>query len=70
MLLRCSQAPSVSPATYKNPPPFTTSLMLLSFGGGGAGATNTTSGRLEVNLLLSEKRGGKSRFGIILVSAV
>jgi hypothetical protein len=34
------------------------------------GATNTASGRLEVNLFLSEKRGGKSHFGIILVSAV
>jgi hypothetical protein len=33
-------------------------------------ATNTASGRLEVNLFLSEKRGGKSHFGIILVSAV
>ena len=34
------------------------------------GATSTASGRLEVNLFLSAKRGGKSRFGIILVSAV
>ena len=34
------------------------------------GATSTASGRLEVNLLLSEKRGRKSHFGIILVSAV
>jgi hypothetical protein len=34
------------------------------------GATSTASGRLEVNLFLSEKRGGKSHFGIILVSAV
>jgi hypothetical protein len=32
------------------------------------GATSTASGRLEVNLLLSEKRGRKSHFGIILVS--
>ena len=30
------------------------------------GATSTASGRLEVNLLLSEKGGGKSHFGIIL----
>jgi len=28
------------------------------------------AGRLEVNLFLSEKRGGKSHLGIILVSAV
>ena len=34
------------------------------------GATITASGRLEVNLFLTEKRGGKSHFGIILVSAV
>ena len=34
------------------------------------GATKTASGRLEVNLFLSEKRGGKSHFSIILVSAV
>ena len=34
------------------------------------GATKTASGRLEVNLFLSEKRGGKSHFGIILVSAL
>jgi len=36
----------------------------------GIGATNTAPGRLEVNLFLSEKRGGKSHFGIILDSAV
>ena len=34
------------------------------------GATSTASGRLEVNRFLSEKRDGKSHFGIILVSAV
>ena len=34
------------------------------------GATSTASGWLEVNLFLSEKRGGKSHFGMILVSAV
>jgi hypothetical protein len=32
------------------------------------GATSTASGRLVVNLVLSEKRGGMSHFGIILVS--
>jgi len=32
--------------------------------------TSTKSGRLEVNLSLSEKRGGKSHLGIILLSAV
>ena len=36
----------------------------------GMGATNTASGRLEVNLFLSEKRGGTSHLSIILVSAV
>jgi len=34
------------------------------------GATSTASGRLEVNLFLSEKWGGKSHFCIILISAV
>jgi hypothetical protein len=33
----------------------------------GMGATNAASRRLEVYLFLSEKRGGKSHFGIILV---
>ena len=34
------------------------------------GAINIASGRLEVNLFLSEKRGGTSHLSIILVSAV
>ena len=34
------------------------------------GGNSTASGRLEVNLFLSENRGGKSHFGIILVSPV
>jgi hypothetical protein len=34
------------------------------------GVTSTKSGRLEVNLSLSEKRGGKSQLGTILLSAV
>jgi len=33
------------------------------------GVTSTKSGRLEVNLSLSEKRGGKSHLGAILLSA-
>ena len=32
--------------------------------------TNTISGRLEVNLSLFEKRGGKSHLGTVLLSAV
>ena len=32
------------------------------------GATSTASGQLQVNLFMSEKRGGKSHFGIILLS--
>jgi len=32
------------------------------------GVTSTKSGRLEVNLSLFEKRGGKSHFGTILLS--
>ena len=34
------------------------------------GVTSTKSGRLEVNLSLSDKRGGKSHLGTILLSAV
>ena len=34
------------------------------------GVTSTISGRLEVNLSLSDKRGGKSHLGTILLSAV
>jgi len=34
------------------------------------GVTNTISGRLEVHLSLSGKRGGKSHLGKILLSAV
>jgi len=34
------------------------------------GATSTKSGRLEVNLSLFGKRGGKSHLGTILLSAV
>ena len=34
------------------------------------GATSIASRQLKVNLFSSEKRGGKSHFGIILVSAV
>ena len=34
------------------------------------GVTSTKSGRLEVNLSLSRKRGGKSHLGTILLSAV
>ena len=55
-------------ATSKNPLFFIVNLLLLVVAE--MGATNTASGRLEVNLFLSEKRGGKSHFGIILVSAV
>ena len=34
------------------------------------GVTSTKSGRLEVNLSISGKRGGKSHLGTILLSAV
>ena len=32
------------------------------------GAISTASGRLEVNLLLFGKRGGKSHFGLLIAS--
>jgi hypothetical protein len=52
----------------RTPPP--SLLVCCFFVFAGMGATSTASGRLEESLFLSEKRGGKSHFGIILVSAV
>ena len=64
----CWGAPSqLSPSTSKNPPP-TLFCRFCVFAA--MGVTSTKSGRLEVNLSLSEKRGGKSHLGIILLSAV
>ena len=60
--------PQFPPATSKNPTLLIASLFLFCFHG--VGATSTAARRLEVNQILSEKRGGKSHFGIILVSAV
>ena len=60
--------PQLPPATPKNPPPFIASLLLFCFAE--MGATSTASERLEIILFLSGKRGGKSHFGIILISAV
>ena len=56
-----------APATSKNPPPYI-SLLFLCFCSDGA--TSTKSGRLEVNLSISGKRGGKSHLGTVLLSAV
>jgi hypothetical protein len=58
--------PQLHPAAPKNPPPFIASLFLFCFCRDGS----TASGRLELNLLLSEKRSGKSYFGIFYLSAV
>ena len=66
----CSGAPSLPqlpPATSKNPPPYIRLLFLCLCSDE---VTSTKSGRLEVNLSLSEKRGGKSHLGTILLSAV
>jgi hypothetical protein len=66
----CWDAPSISqlpPATPKNPPPYI-SLLLLCFCSDGS--NQHKFGRLEVNLSLSGKRGGKSHLGTILLSAV
>jgi hypothetical protein len=60
----CWGAPSpfqLPPATPKNPPLYI-SLLFLCFAA--MGVTSTKSGRLEINLSLSEKRGGKSHLGI------
>ena len=59
--------PQLPPATPKNPPPCSSLLFRVS---AEVGVTSTISGRLEVNLSLSEKRGGKSHLGTIRLSAV
>jgi hypothetical protein len=59
--------PQLPPATPKNPPPCS-SLFFRVFAE--IKVTSTISGRLEVNLSLSEKRGGKSHLGTIRLSAV
>ena len=59
--------PQLPPATPKNNPP-TLLCCLCVFAV--VGLTSTKSGRLEVNLSLSGKRGGKSHLGTILLSAV
>jgi hypothetical protein len=66
----CWSAPSppqLPPATSKNPPSFIASLLLYWFCGDGSNQYSIRTA--EVNLFLSEKRGGKSHFGIIMVSA-
>jgi len=64
----CWDAPSLPQLPPpKNPPPYI-SLLFCVFAA--MGVTSTKSGRLEVNLSLSEKRGGKSHLGTILLSAV
>ena len=55
------------PPLRTRPPPLLVVCCFFVFVEMGA---NTASGRLKVNLFLSEKRGGKSHFGIILVSAI
>ena len=59
--------PQLPPATTKNPPPYI-SLLFLCFCS--EGVTSTKPGRQEVNLSLSEKRGGKSHLGTIRLLAV
>ena len=69
---RCSKSapsiPQLSPATPKNPPPFTASLLLFCFHGDGRNqySTRTAGG----DPFLSEKRVGKTYFGMILLSTV
>jgi len=68
---RCSKSapsiPQLSPATPKNPPSFIASLLLFC-----SCVEMGTSSTIhpEVNLFLSEKRGGKSHFGLLLVLTV
>jgi len=60
-------AAELPPATPKNPSSSIASLFLFP---AEMGATGTAPRRLEVHLFLSEKRGGKSHFGVFLVSVV
>jgi len=61
--------PHFPSATPKYPPPSITSSLLF-IGVAEMGATGAASGRLEVQLFLPERRGGKSQFVTILLSAV
>jgi len=58
------------PLSLRRTPPLPPMLDCSFFVFARMGAIRTASGWLEVNLILSEKRGGKSHFGILLVSVV
>jgi len=66
VLLKCFQSPSIAPCHFEEP----TYISLLFCVIAAMGVTSTKSGRMEVNLSLSGKRGGKSHLGTILLSAV
>ena len=70
MLLRCSQSPSIAPCHSEEPTPLPPTLICYFCIFAAIGVTSTKSGRLEVNLSLSGKRGGKSHLGTSLLSAV
>jgi hypothetical protein len=59
--------PELPPSTSKNPSPYI-SLFFCVFAA--MGVNSTKSGRLEVNLSLTGKQGGKSHLGTILLSAI
>jgi len=61
--------PQLPLATTKNPFPYISFLFIVLLFAA-MGVTSTKSGRLEVNLSLSGKRGGKSYLGTILLSAI
>ena len=66
----CRDAPSLprlSPALRRTHPPTLVCCFCVI---AAMGVTSTQCGRLEVNLSLSGKRGGKSHWGTILLSAV
>jgi len=56
------------PLPLRRPPPPTLVCNFCVFAA--MGVTSTKSGRLEVNLSLSGKQGGKSHLGTILLSAI
>jgi len=70
VLLGCSQSPSSAPCHFEEPPYITKLVVCCFCVFATMGVTSTKSGRLEVNLLLFGKRGGKSHLGTILLSAV
>ena len=66
----CSQSPSIAPCHSEGHTPLHYFQSCCFFVFAAMGVTSTKPGRLEVNLSLSGKRGGKNHLGTNLLSAV